>query len=349
MSKIRPLSGYEAAALGVTHMSSKSDDALRRGVSGRSLVGNSDAPAFEVTDTFPLQSFLSSTLFEQAIQAQSPNDLIVPSTVQKIQVSGYAVGLHPSSQTPIAIQLDTGAQQGASPVYRLKPGEILRPHGRPNGLGSDGNFSGFRWGLPFGWLGGGSAMLVIFRTADADALWTGNPEVMFHRFTSPIYALPAALSATVASYATAPLIGSYNWPIRFPWLNARRATAGYGTYALVGGEGAIAITPTRTVIRLRQADGAAGNITLAAPADMRIFMLSMDETKLSTTLEFDDAQPTFQDITWGSFTAILGETPTQVLTGELARFGGNFGLVLPGSADPALDGLFVDFIRYGFL
>ena len=40
-------------------------------------------------------------------------------------------------------------------------------------------FEGFDYGLPFGWLGGGAATLVVFKTRDADVYWPGNPEIIY--------------------------------------------------------------------------------------------------------------------------------------------------------------------------
>jgi hypothetical protein len=188
-------------------------------------------------------------------------------------------------------------------------------------------------------------MIVVFRTPDADVLWTGNSEVMFHRHTMMILD-PAGVPATKDVSSN---LAFFNLPIRFPWVNAQQALTSFTDFSLVGGQGALAVTPTRTLLRLRQGDGVGGNITLAAPGNMRLFYVSTDELKVDQTLLYDPAQPAFLDVTWGTFTAGAGETPTMMLTGEHARLGGDYASLIPTSSDATLQSLFLDVIRYGFL
>src|SRR5260221_7507391 len=145
----------------------------------RSILPETSAPVQQISRLFLYQSYFDSTLLQNAILEQTRNSPIVESTVQENQIPGYAIGLHPSSQTPVAIQFKLGAQPSSSQAIVLKPGQVVRPHGLPRGMNS-GAFSGFRWGLPFGWLGGGVATLLVFSTPDADVSWPGTPEVIFH-------------------------------------------------------------------------------------------------------------------------------------------------------------------------
>lgn len=341
---LRPLSSFEAYARGVETASPKANKALMDGVKGEVMSGESEAPAYELPLLFPYQSYFSDALGPFAIAAQPANQAIVPSTQpdKPVQVAGYALGLHPSSETPVAVQFFTGAQQGASATYRLKPGEIIRPHGRPKGIGFSGQFSGFTYGLPFGWLGGGSALLVVFRTADATANWIDHNEIVFHRVRLPIYT-PAELPALV------PL--DLNWPTRFPWPNAiskKAATAGITQR----GQPALAMNPTRTLMRLRL-----GTIADAAGASMRVYFRIAD-VLAQTNGEFSlDANDTaFTDYTWGSYAPQAGApapyaTANEMtfMTGELERLACNDGAIVLGSTHAELIGQFVDFVRYGRL
>ena len=335
--RVRGLSGFEAAALGIETEGAVSSKSVLSGIKGVPITGEQNAPALEVTEIFPYQSYFDDTLLEKAILAQPPNEGIVPSTLGKIDLSGYAVGLHPSSETPVAVRFKTGAQQGASPVFRLKPGEVLRPHGRPGGPESSGQFSGIEWGLPQGWLGGGAANLILFRTADANVCWGDCNEIAFYRTRMAILQ-PAAVP--VGSLAPK------NWPGRFPW-----AFAQFGSSALnQRGRAALSLHPTRTLLRLRAT-------SLAAPADVRILFFGAD------VLAQNGAVPPvtsltdvgFMDMTWGSFAAFgvgLGLTaqPTQMLTGQLERISCNVGgIVMMDISGGALNGLFCDVVRFGRL
>lgn len=194
-------------------------------------------PAQELQYIFPYQSYYSSTLLEQAIMDQPLATQIVQQ--QTAQLRGYAVGLAPWSETPIAVRFNGGSegQKGTSQVIHLKPGMIVRPQGE--GTDGRGAFSGLFYGLPFGWLGGGLACLYVFQTADAYALWPGDSEVCFHRQRALIGTSLAPISTTPGS--------SYNWPGRFPWTNARSQSA-----LAQGNNPAISLTrPTRTLMRLR--------------------------------------------------------------------------------------------------
>lgn len=324
----RPLNRFEAAALGVN----TKVDRAGGGIKGRSIGGESSAPAFEVSGVFTFQSYFDSTLLQNAILAQPPNELIVPSTKTKSQVSGYGLGLHPSSECPVAVRFQTGAQQGASQVYHLKPGQVIRPHGSMRG--EAGSFSGFEWGLPFGWLGGGAATIVVMRTPDADVFWTGNPEIIFHRQRMLIYA-PAAVPVA----ASIPL----NWPKRFPWPNAI-----YGANNIQqSGRAALSVTPTRTALRLRVS-------TLAAVNTMRVLFCGTNDWSQDSAGAVSLADVSYTDVVWGTFDqGGIGTPgthyPTQVYTGELERFAADDGGVVFADLTGDIDGEYVDVIRYGTL
>jgi len=348
---LRPLSQFEAYARGVETASPKADKALRDGVKGQVMSGETEAPAYELPLLFPYQSYFSTSLGAQAILPQPANNPIVPSTQpdRPVQVAGYALGLHPSSETPVAVQFFTGAQQGASATYRLKPGEIIRPHGRPKGPGHSGQFSGFTYGLPFGWLGGGSALLVVFRTADATAQWFDHNEVIYHRVRLPIVAA-ASLPATAALVP--------NWPTRFPWPNAVSALSSAAGITQRG-QPALAVHPTRTLMRLASVTGAA----LLAPATMRIYFriadaLAQEAFGTAGEVQNNVSDTAFIDYVWGSFAQQAGaaapyatSTPMTILTGEMERLACNDGAIVLSSDAATLNdgGALVDFVRYGRL
>jgi hypothetical protein len=260
------------------------------------------------------------------------------------------VGLLPSSETPIAIQFSTGGQQGRSAVFRLKPGEVLWPFGRPNGIGHNGQFSGFQWGLPFGWLGGGSATLIVLRTADAKVTWASDhAEVIYHRIRLKI--LTAAEINALTDPLSSSYIGPLNWPQRFPWPAAISGVTGQQLNQ--GGQPALAVQPTRTAMKL--------NLTaLANPSNMRMYFVGADNWAQDQTGATDLTVAVFTDIIWGSWTpnaavqvpfSVAAET--QVLTGEAALYPANAGAVVLGMvsdvADAGLTDATVDFTRYGKL
>lgn len=336
---IRGLSAYEQAALGIETQGRPASQAVSSGVRGVPITGEQNAPALEITEIFPYQSYFDDALGAAAILPAPPNEGIIPSTFKEVNLSGYAVGLHPSSETPIAVRFKTGAQQGASPIFRLKPGEVLRPHGRPNGDASSGQFSGIEWGLPAGWLGGGAANLILFRTADAHVNWIDHAEVAFYRTRMPIVA-PANVPAAA--------VAAKNWPGRFPW-----AFAKFGTTNLnQRGRAALSLQPTRTLLRLRE-------VSLANPTDVRVMffgadVLAQDGTVPTPVVDLTDVG--FFDMTWGSFSQPAGSAglsllamPTQMLTGQIERISCNVGGIVMMALAADLEGSFVDLVRYGKL
>lgn len=314
--KIRPLSIGEAQ---------------NAGVRGLALSGNVDAPAIEISEQYTLQSYFDSTLLQAAILRQAQNEPIVRTTMKSYDLAGYALALHPSSETPVAVQFKGGQQQGGSAVFRLKPGEVLRPFGTP---GAPGKFSGFDMGLPFGWLGGGVATVMVLRTADSYVEWLDRSEVIYHRTRMPIYQ-PAAVPATLP----------YNWPNRFPWPFATS-----GTYALSQrGRPALAVKPTRTLLRLRTAN-------LAGAAVMRAYMVGTDAFAEQSDGTIDATDVSAYDMVWGLWTSVASanfatQYQTQFISDEFARLSANSGAMMfvDASGSAALTGLFVDVVRYGEL
>lgn len=355
-ARIRPLTREMMSALGVGTKMRGSHGILKnamhptRGgaVRGRGNSGDVNAPAFEVSGVFPFQSYFSDTLLEKALLRQAPNQLIVESTLNgglgsknPVQVNGYGLGLHPSSEAPVAVQFSTGAQQGSSTAYHLRPGQVIWPHGRPGGIAKPGYFSGFSWGLPFGWLGGGSVTLVVLRTADAVVTWpTDHNEIVYHRMRQKILTPVEANALAGAGVYTGPL----NWPQRFPWPGAV-----FGTSSLQqGGQPSLAVHPTRTALSLRLA-------TVANPS-MRVYFVGSDPwAQLSNGLiDLTDVRAT--DITWNTWAQLVGAAApfnsafqTQILTGEMERYAANAGAVVFSSTDATIQDAFVDIVRYGRL
>lgn len=303
------------------------------GVKGIPATGKSDSPVIQLTAQFKYQSYFDNTLLSRAILKQAQGQQIVESTALTASVSGYAVGLHPSSQAPVAILFNKGAQAGDSGVIVLKPGMIVRPNGEQRDR--DGRFSGFKWGLPHGWLGGGNVTLIVYRTNDAKVKWVDHAEVIFHRQRAQIVA-PAAVPAQASLRP--------NWPIAFPWGGAKQ-----GSNALPqGGTPILSVKPTRIAMSLR-AD-------LAAAATMRMYFIGTTEFSQNSAGNEDlAAAPVAYDVVWGSWTSAASaqyatQYQFQFLPVEAFRLSSILGsVVFVDLSGGSLAGKYVDIIRYGEL
>ena len=302
----------------------------------QTILPDTDSPGVAVTALFKPQSYFDDVLLERAILIQSKNEPIVGSTRRREEIGGYSFGLHPSSQTPVAIQPRVGGQSSSPQAIILMPGQIYRPHGRTDGKAS-GNFSAFDWGIPFGWLGGGVATLYVFPSSDADVAWPGNAEIIFQRQRMQIVA-PAALAALANA--------RHNWPIRFPWTQAQRGPVP------VSQQGAAIISiaePTRVEMSLRLG-------VLAAPAEMRMIIQASNDFDLDANGDPILTGPRFDTYTWGSYAANGGggnlglNFPVVQYDGPLVRLGADDGgVTLVDLSGGALTGAFVDLVRYGRL
>jgi hypothetical protein len=298
------------------------------------LLPDTSSPGVSITSLFGFQSYFDTALLQNAILEQAANQPIVDNAVSpqlQANIPGYTFGLHPSSQTPVAVQPLVGGQAASPQAIILRPGQIYRPHGRP--WSKSGNFSGFKWGLPFGWLGGGMATLYVFPSPDADAAWPGDAEVIFHRQTMQILA-PGDVPANAP----------FNWPMRFPWPHAFRGV----TPVDQTGAATVAISqPTKILMSLQLG-------ALGAPSDMRILIQASNDFDLDSA-GLPVATPVrFVDYTWGSYAANgaagnLGvnypvvEAPTEWV--RLAADDG--GIQLVDLSAGSLDDEFVDVVRYG--
>lgn len=295
----------------------------------QSVLADIFSPAQMLSRTFKYQSYFDSTLREKALIQQPRNEPIVD--VQETQMSGYAIGLHPDSEAPVAVQFLVGGQGSSSAPLLLKPGQIVRPHGLPKGL-SSGSFSGFRYGLPFGWLGGGNVTLFVFQTADAKANWIDNTEVIFHRAR---YVIKAGAGA---------LFNTPNWPMRFPWVNAL-----YGTNSVPqSGQPVIAIArPSRILVTVRLT-------SLADPGGtIRMYVQGSQDFGLDSAGDPIVTEAVFTEIPVPGYAVYAGVPvagfPTFEITGPAARLAADDGTVEFVSELAALQGATVDVVRYGYL
>jgi len=298
---------------------------------------------------FPWQSFFDTTQLGQALAVQPPNEAIVPDTRVTVPTPGFGVGLHPDSQVPLAVKFKSGSGVSDSQVVVLVPGQIAYPHGCAP-------FSGLDVGLPFGWLGGGSAQLVIMKTPAAAVWWSFSSEVVIQRQRVVIQADGAAPTF------------SLGLPTGFPWKNALRYNATTPTAPFPqGADAIIAASPTRTELKLRLAGG--GAFPLAADALLLMLVRNSqffdtgpgDPATLSNEVE---AVPILFRATTGTapffptsgFSFPIDGIQNAATTGRGCH---NPGVLLAGddatfcitnvSGNAALTGLFIDIARYGLI
>lgn len=271
---------------------------------------------------FPLQSFFSSTNFAQALVVQTRGSGIVLGDT-KPDVKGEFIGLAPNSQTPIAFRpLSVDGKVGGQTIV-LTPGQVMRMR-----------INGFEWGLPFGWLGGGLATLVVSNNEQAYINWPQQKvEVLLQRFRAQIQADGSPATRTFIT----------TQPNRFPWPSAQRADVAVTSQA---GQPTLAPEPTRISLRLRVNN-------LAAPADMRILTQANDDLDIgSDGLTPGTTDFTYVDVTFPAAPAGIAAVgfPVVEIVGVPARIGGDIAAValvdLTGAA-ATLTNQFVDILRYG--
>jgi hypothetical protein len=282
---------------------------------GVSRPGGQSAPsaaAAQIVYAFGFQSYLDDAALEKGIVDQGANagGIVNPVTVN---MQGHGLALMGSSQTPIAVEFmgDRGAAAGGAVV--MKPGTTLRPIGA--------RFQGFRWGLPYGWLGGGLANLLVLPTQSASIDHAGTPEVCFHRMRAKVNADTGVLPAAVK-----------NWPRRF---NVPQQ-----------GQPIIAVEPTRAFARLR----------LASPQERTIRMIfrglaDFDSDSGGVKDTTDMASPLYYDMTFPAQIAGAATVyPVIQLPEWVSRLGGDdASIFLSDLGDGGLTNQMVDFIRYGRL
>ncbi len=188
----------------------------------------------QIPATFAMQSYFDDALGERAVLSQTVGSPIVPTTLRTVQSRGIGFALHPASETPIAAhargtEIDTG-------TVVLAPGQKV----------ITGPFDEFEWGLPFGWLGGGTALLYVIHEKNAD--------VGFSAAHVPLVFQRTRILVTAAA-GTA----RKNWPSTFPSANvAQGANA-----APQGGGPLLRVDPDVALLRYNiAAPGAAVPVTL---------------------------------------------------------------------------------------
>lgn len=270
--------------------------------------------------SFAFQSYLDA-LYESAILAQPTNELIVPSTKRTFQGRVMQIGSAGYSQAPIAVRAYGGANETG--VFILRPGQSIR-------LGSS---TGIEYGLPFGWLGGGLATLVIGESEDAhlDLGPSSRPEIIFHRFRTVIEASAANLPAL-----------KRNWPLQFPWT---RATFGAAD-ADQGGNPILRVEPTRTLLRLRSAIAADKSVSVVFRGSREF-----DESSVGA-YALTNLTSTFVEMTFRASTDPLLPLYPSAMIPENFPFTlacDEGGVTLLDLGDATLTGVEVDVVRFGRL
>lgn len=317
--------------------------------SAPTVLPESNSAANQISKTFPYQSYYNNTLLERAILEQATNNPIVQSTLATQQLSGYAIGNHPDSQTPVAVVFSGDGRQSGSASHVIPPGAVIRPTGS---FKTGSGFQSFQWGLPFGWLGGGTATIVVFQTPDSVAQWTPRTQVLFHRMRAQVYA-PADLPAAGALATDWPR----NWPFRFPSLLTQRSpVASPATIINQGGAPQIAISqPGQTLLRL--------HTTVNSTSSLKaVFYHTTDFSDELTTqpspipldsIEFSVPARTPYAYTTGYTEYTLFEAPLALsrlgCDGASTTAASLVAGVVFVSDDTNLQGQYIDVARYGFL
>jgi hypothetical protein len=269
---------------------------------------------------YAFQSFYSSTLIEQALLTQAVAEPIVRSTLKLEETAGYGVALYPASESPVAVQLLLGGGKSGSAAIVLKPGDAYVSQQR---------FDGIRWGLPFGWLGGGAVQLRILQERDDVLFLPSVPEIVFQRIRLPVWSVTANPAA--AGRGVSP-----NWPRRFPWPNSIDLNGNPQK-----GQPSVAVTPTKTIFRLRR------TAPLLQTARMRLLIVQSDDLDLGSdgaTLDAINASGTWIDVQWPAIGATgfqiggvaTAEFPSLTLDAGTSRTGGDNAIALLIDADGTL-------------
>lgn len=273
----------------------------------------------QIPVSFLFQSYFDSTDEKNALLVQATNDMIVASTKKASQGRGYAVGVAGFSDTPVAFRFN-GSERESSVLF-CRPGQVLRP----------GRFDSFEYGLPFGWLGGGHALIYVAHEEDvALDLGATKQEIIFHRTRVQIEASAADLPAL-----------KRNWPLHFPWTRAARGTAPSDQ----SGSPIIRVYPTRALMRLRS------EIVVNKVVQL-VFRGSREFDEASDgTFTLTDATTTFVEV---SFAASTDPTtapalfPTATIPEDFLHLAcDEGGLTLLGLGDAALTAVEVDIVRFG--
>jgi hypothetical protein len=276
---------------------------------------------------FPLQSFFDNTQLHNAILTQDPGatGLIVGTPITQ-QVSGRIIGLHPHSQLPVMTTMK--GVEGAV-TLGLTPGQVVK------GPLANG-FQSVTWGLPFGWLGGGLAKLIVADEDDSMLIWPeAAHEVLLQRVRLKIVA--------DANPSTSPNAWTAALPLRFPWKNAfRYNTALPGSPIPQNGLAEFAAVPTRLVLRLRVS-------TLAVPTTMRVILQGIDDFDLGSdgsTIAYTDF--TSFDVTWPAASGTSTPYPVLELRDGVGLFRGDAMIVTLSDLGAAtLTNQYVDILSYG--
>lgn len=270
-----------------------------------------DKAITQIPASFLYQSYFSDALQHTAILPHPPGSSIIDSTLQTADVEGVGVGLHPCSASPVAIRFKGGESDSAEVI--LTPGQSI----------DVGEFTSFEWGLPFGWLGGGTAVLYVKHRPEARIAFPEiTSDVVFHRTRMVIDGdFTAALKR--------------NLPGTFPWQNA---VSNVGTPQ--EGSPIITVQPTMTLFRLRTAT--------TAPVGLYLRFRGVDD------LDVDSAgvdQTTDETVVPLALNGVPSGFPMAWVTDEIARLtcsAGGVNIVDDANAF-GLSGTYIDVVRYGRL
>lgn len=268
-----------------------------------------DKAITQIPAAFAYQSYFDNALLQNAILDQMPGASIVDSTLQTADVEGVGVGLHPCSASPVAIRFKGGDSDSAEVI--LTPGQVV----------DVGEFSSFEWGLPFGWLGGGTSVLYVKHRPEARILFPDTaPEVAFHRTRMVIDGdFTGALRQ--------------NWPGTFPWQAAVSANA-------VPQQGApiISIEPGAVLFRLR--------VAMTTPATLYLRFRGIDEFDVDVTGALGTTDETVIPL---AFNGVPSGFPLAWIQPEIARLVSSAGglNIVDDANTNALSGSFIDVVRYG--
>lgn len=296
------------------------------------------ANVISFTELYPIQSYFDAaaeltTPPSTAALDQPENRGFVQSTQRpKTSQSGYAIGLEPWSEAPVAVAFNFGESGSSSPVV-LRPGQVIRPNGRKR-------FEGFEYGLPFGWLGGGLVALRLFKTENAEEhIYGEQSEILYHRLRTTIL---QEGDPTVAQ-------GYVNWPNRFPWPKMYR----YGTIIQPQKSNPVISISRTTRVDMRLNIAGAD---ISADNTARIVFWGTDDfgTQANgvTVLNTDQF---FYDISWpipnsGSPAFAQLYNPYVSLPRDVAAQSSNqWGISIVAPVGSVLIGKTVDICRYGIL